>query len=144
MLQSLKHLSREEAERVLASFAKTLLPTPEEKPPYFADSSLSQNLLRELSTRANITNVRNPAEYRGRLFSVLAEELGAYALQSSNLDAVKARLGARGDLRSDFYKIEMPPVVKEFQRCGIRPSHIENAIRQPTSVEHLSQPSPEL
>jgi hypothetical protein len=138
MLQSLKHLAPDEAETVLASFAKTLLPTPE-KPPTFPDPALAQRLLQELSQRAEIARVGNPAEVRGRVLSVLAQELSGYALQSANLDEIKARLGARGELRSDYYKIEIPPVIKELQKRGIQRNHIERALRQPSAVEHLSK-----
>lgn len=139
MLQSLKHLPRDEAERVLSSFANTLLPSPEERPVAFPDPALAQHLLQELSRRAEVTHIKNPSEVRGRVFSVLAQELSGYALQSANLDEIKTRLGNRGELRSDYYKIEMPPSIRVLQKRGIRPSHIERAIRQPSAVEHFSQ-----
>jgi len=60
-------------------------------------------------------------------------------LQSANLNEIKTRLGNRGELRSDYYKIEMPPSIRVLQKRGIRPSHIERAIRQPSAVEHFSQ-----
>jgi hypothetical protein len=141
MLPSLKHLPRDEAESVLASFAKTLLPTPEEHPPSFPDPALAARLLQELRQRAQIGRVKDPAEVRGRVFSVLAEELSSYALRSSNIEEIKARLGTRGVLRSDYYKIEIPPAIRELRKQGIRPNHIENAMRQPSAVEHFYQES---
>ena len=139
MLPSLKHLPRDEAESVLASFAKTLLPTPEEHPPSFPDPALAARLLQELQQRAEIVNIKNPDEVRGRVFSVLAQELSSYALRSSNINEIKARLGERGVLRSDYYKIELPPNIRELHKRGIRPNHIESAIRYPSAVEHLTQ-----
>jgi hypothetical protein len=139
MLPSLKHLPQDEAESVLASFAKTLLPTPEEHPQPFPDPALAARLLEELRQRAKIRDVKNPAEVRGRVFSVLAEELSSYALRSSNIDEIKARLGDSGVLRTDYYKLELPPITRELSKIGIRPSHIENAMRQPSAVQHLYQ-----
>jgi hypothetical protein len=138
MLHALEHLERNEAEKVLASFAKTMLPTPDERAPEFSDRDLAGRLLRELNERARVDRVRDPAEARGRVFSVLAQELSNYALKSANLDEIKARLGARGDLRPDSYKIEIPPVILELQKRGIRSNQIRSAISEPSAVEHLS------
>lgn len=60
-------------------------------------------------------------------------------LKDADIRQIKARLGARGDLPLGLYDIDIdPPFRAPLGRRGIRPSHIEEALRAPDAFRHTS------
>ena len=96
-------------------------------------------LLHELRHKLKLKEDDQSSYAKAEIFNALSSEITKYALKSADISAIKARLGARGDLPPDAYEIEIPPSVQAnlVERC-IRPNHIKDALRQPDAVQHLA------
>ena len=141
MLQVLQELDPKEAEAVLASLTFNLLPNPdvETHSTYITvDPARREQVRFEILRHLRLDAKDNSLEARARLYQFLAEELNRIALSHTDQEKVRARLGQRGDLRSNLYEIQITDTFRlGVASRGIRRNHVLAALVSPDSVEHL-------
>jgi hypothetical protein len=73
-----------------------------------------------------------------RLATLLAEQIRELALAGKDEEAILSRAGQAGRLLPDLYRISYNANFYDaFVGLGTRIAHVENAIRQPTKVQHF-------
>lgn len=73
-----------------------------------------------------------------RLSAALAEQMRELALAGKDQGAILDRAGQAGRLLPDLYSVTLGPDFQTFVGLGTRVAHVENAIRQPTIVQHFT------
>jgi len=133
VLETLQNITPEYKERVLSRVALSLMPNPGIEPEQTTaahEELIYRDVLREIQ--------HWDPKKTNQLFGMLSKEISSAALSDVNQNDVKARLGHKGLLSSSYYKIELS---QSFRKAtipfGIRPSHVERAVRSPDAVEHL-------
>jgi hypothetical protein len=142
MLKSLRDLSPPEAELALAEIAQSLLPQPfppDERPL----NRMHQKVLDELYKKLNIDVVKFSSGDTVKVLEALIREISASVLSGPRAEAARARLGRRGDLRLDLYRLTFSPAFDLEEMRGIRRSHVQDALRNPDAVEHLAEETEE-
>ncbi|MDO8445008.1 MAG: hypothetical protein Q7T53_02715 [Deltaproteobacteria bacterium] len=138
MLNVLKNIESDQAERTLAALVKHLTPQPTEgdvgEVPLHP---LEATLLDEIRQRAKVSAGDLSQEAKAKLLEIIVKEISQPVLGSTRAIEAKARLGMRGDLRPDLYQIKFGDSFKEDEKRGVRRSHVEETIHHPDKVEHL-------
>jgi len=133
MLESLKHHSPRERERILSRVVLSLMPDPELDPQStisVENQLIHQRILEEIQPSGTANKLG--------LFQRLSREISIATFSQVRKDDVKARLGQKGLLRQDLYKIELSEGFKKgTTRFGISLTDAEEALRRPEAVEHL-------
>lgn len=137
MLKSLAELSPNQAEEALSVAGVLLLPRPEEKT--LEPSGIAAEIVGEVKQRLGIRASDVSPESVSRIQDVLSRELLSLSLSATGAKNAKARLGQRGTLRPDLYRITFARMFHDVaEKLGVRPSHIEESLRRPDAVEHLA------
>jgi hypothetical protein len=140
MLNTLKNLSIDDEERVLAALIQWFLPQPRDEEPETLPSdlkALQHSALAEIQANLSIDPADQSAMTKAKILEFLAKEMSGPVVRGTRGEQAKRRLGQRGDLRPDFYKIEFGDSFHEAEKRGIRKSHVEDALRHPDEVQHL-------
>jgi hypothetical protein len=144
-LETLAKLPPEKQKDALASVTKSLLPhpgTPQEEP-LLVPAELQQKVIGEIKRRLKIQPDDWSSAALTKLLNYISAALSSLILQETDLSEVKERLGQRGDLSPRDYKIVYPADFFNFQKgLAIRPSHVSEALTNPTNVQHLSSGDP--
>ena len=141
-LPSLRTRTPKEIEGILASLTLDLLPNPagHHESSTSLDPELRERLMREIRVSLRLKQTDNSAESMGKIYGLLAEQINRAALSRVDIQDIKRRLGQRGDLAPALYKIEY---VNSFftldQTRGVDTSQVEETLRTPDSVKHISQ-----
>ncbi|HEX3681054.1 MAG TPA: hypothetical protein VHU83_00835 [Bryobacteraceae bacterium] len=143
MLDTLRKLNDHEALILLSSTVHYLLPDPGVGSPVTdvlnAPARSREKLLHELRQKLKLSEDDQSPRAQAEIFDTLSSEISKYALKDSDIRQIKARLGARGDLPPGAYEIDIDPAVRGgLASRGIRPSHIEEAVRAPDALRHLN------
>jgi hypothetical protein len=142
VLQTLSQLPVETQKDALASATKSLLPQPREtdqqSPALIGPLELSQQVVNEIKDRLKIPLESDSPEAKAKVLAYISKLLSSL-LRGDDPSAVKGRLGQRGDLAPRDYKIIYPADFFNFQQgLAIRRNHVEEALSNPTAVQHLS------
>ena len=141
MLNSLSRLEPEFAEVVLSCVTLSLVPKPGiEYEVGFSEilGDVEEQVLGETRQRLKLSASDTSDQARIKVLELLSKEMSNSVLGRADEALIKARLGQRGDLRSDLYEVKFEdPYHKEFVKLGTRPLHVEQAIHRPDDVEHL-------
>jgi hypothetical protein len=142
MLDTLRNLNDHEALILLSSTVHHLLPDPgvgsRVTDVLNAPAKSREQLLHELRYKLKLGEDDESARAKTEIFNKLSSEISKYALKDTDIRQVKARLGARGDLPPASYEIDIDPVYRALLADrGIRPNHIEEALRAPDATQHL-------
>jgi len=133
MLESLKNYNLRERERILSRVSLSLMPNPGVDPKSAIskdDQLVHQRILQEIQPSGAVD--------KPRLFQRLSKEISKATFAQARKEDVKTRLGQKGLLREDFYKIELSDLFnKESTKFGVRAIDAVDAIRRPGAVEHL-------
>lgn len=135
MLRTLEGQSETNAERVLASLIQRYLPKPiirDEGP-----DDLQQKVLSEVLRAAKVDPADRSEEAQSRVLRVLSDQLSRELLKGPRLAAAKARLGERGELTLNLYRIGFEKEFSESEKRGARKGFMIDAARNPDSVQHL-------
>src|SRR5205823_3436781 len=87
-----------------------------------------------------VEKLKESYELRLEVMKKISNLLSAPALEGERGEAAAQRLGSQGYLRLGLYKIKYGDVLQEFEKLGVRKNHIEEVIREPDSIQHLSPP----
>lgn len=140
MLNSLKNLSSERIEQVLASLIQRFLPQPRDEEPEALPNDLKElqdSVLAEIQGNLKIEPSDHSTTAKAKILEFLTKEMSEPVVGGARGEQAKIRLGQRGDLRPDFYKIEFGDSFREAEKRGIKKSHVEDALRHPDEVQHL-------
>ena len=101
MLKTLSRFDRRTIERVLSDVTTAFLPTPEiasQEQTRF-DSSLYENVKAEINQLLQIDPSDLSLVNRAKVLEFLAHEMSEIALAEADIEAIKARIGQRGEVR---------------------------------------------
>lgn len=136
MIHSLSGRSRDEVERTLAEVAARVLPQPFPETEF---QEFDQQLLTEIKKIIGLPPADQSRKALSRIYAYLYKEITSESLSSQRASDARGRLGRRGELPPGDYNIEFKPWFKYHEeKLGIRKSAVENAMRHPDQVEHLS------
>lgn len=125
----------------LASFSSSLLPCPTEsndKDLNRIRTKLFGNLDSEIRGHLGLPNNDESPKAKSLIFEFLQKEMRQYSFSQKNIDSIKSRLGQKGLLRLDYYKVEFTKAFRNSSsKRGVRPNHVLNAISSPNSVQHF-------
>jgi len=143
MLDTLRNLNDHDALILLSSAVHSLLPDPgvgsRVTDVLNSPAKSREQLLHELRHKLKLSEDDESPRAKTEIFNKLSSEISKYALKSADIRQIKARLGARGDLPPGSYEIDINQTIRANAASrGIRPSHIEDALHAPDSVQHLS------
>lgn len=143
MLDTLRNLDDHDALILLSSTAHSLLPDPGVASPLTdvlnAPAKSREQLLHELRHKLKLKENDQSPRAKAEIFNKLSSEISKYALKNADIPQIKARLGARGDLKPSSYEIDIPSITRNrLVRRGIRPNHIEDALRTPDALHHVN------
>ena len=141
MLNTLSSYSSREIEGILSSTVLSMLPDPGIYPSdegHSSDLDIRTRVIDEICQKHKIEDW-DSQEGRSQVMKVISSLIMDTSIPKDKIDSIKASIGHRGILRADRYKIEYMDVFDEmFKPLGTRKSHIESALRNPDSFEHLS------
>jgi hypothetical protein len=141
MLNNLRSLSPDEIEWALASLIQRFLPQPRDEGPETLPGDLRElqdSTLAEIQARLGIEPADQSAVTKAKILEFLAKELSEPVLRGARGEQAKIRLGQRGDLRLDLYKIEFDAFFHDTaEKRGIRKNHVEYALRHPDEAQHI-------
>ena len=147
-LETLAKLPPEKQKDALASATKSLLPhsgPPKEEELLSVPVELQQNVISEVKRRLKLPPEDDSPVAQTKILNYISAALSSLILPESDLPQVKERLGQRGDLSPRHYKIVYPGDFFNFQKgLAIRPSHVSEALTNPTNVQHLSSNDPDI
>jgi hypothetical protein len=131
MLQALQNYDQSEAEQILSRMVLTLLPNPG------ISESLTTPEEEEIRKKifAEIVPSGKPLQ---QALERLSREISELALSNADTREIKGRLGQKGLLPTESYRIGFGPYLKgNSEIFGIRNSHINDAIKWPDLSQHL-------
>jgi len=141
MLSALQSYDPPEAERILAGLTQRFLPDPGIDPPPALDIEqvkVYEQVMGEIRQRLHLPATDESREAKTKVLQYLNTAMTELILRSANIPTIKARLGQRGDLRPDSYKVKFGDSFDNGAgKRGIRRAHVESALRAPDAVEHL-------
>src|ERR1700730_2820246 len=133
MLQTLKNCNSREVEAILAKLSASILPNPGIEPSVqeqLLDPKLQTELMNEIRLRLGLRRDDDSSKAKARLYRFLAEELTKAALADVDVLEVKTRLGQRGGLSPDLYKIKFSPYFHDGpEKLGVRKDQVEETLR---------------
>ena len=140
MLDVLESLQPDEAAQVLAATAHALSPDPEVAE-VIQSKSVSPELIRksvsQLREHLHLDADDNSPRAQAKMFALLSKAISERFL-AQNLAEVRRRLGRRGDLAPNDYKIIFSEEVEDFcLKFGIRKKQVMETLQRPDQVEHL-------
>jgi hypothetical protein len=140
MLETLRKYDQKEAERILSSLTSELLPNPEIaiRAELGIDPDVHSKVWNEIRTRVKVDPSDASPQSRGRIFEFLFTEMQNIALPPSAMNATKSRLSRSDELRPDLYDVKFSPTFEVARAHGVRPNHVQEALRNADDVEHLS------
>lgn len=137
----LDKLERRQAEQLLSAMARRLLPDPGIAPPVMdIDEQLYSTLEAEARRALNLSAKDASEEARGKLLRLVADEITRLTLSKEQEASVKNRLGSRGDLRLNQYRLKFPQWFDEIDgRQGVRTVQATtNALRSVDEIEKIT------
>src|ERR1035438_1885744 len=136
-LHTLNSLDQRTALTVLARIAQSFLPHPwQEDLPVLGIQQ--DHVIAEIRGHLGIACDDYSEGSHYKIQERLVSEMSRRTLEALDIDDVRFRLGARGDLRADQYAINIPiDTLPLLGQIGVRPRHVEEAILRPDAVEHL-------
>ncbi|MEZ0258721.1 MAG: hypothetical protein ACAI37_25805 [Chthoniobacter sp.] len=137
----MENLTPGEAARALSSVAFALSDHPNIEsinPPSRIPIEFEKNLIGELREMLHLRPEDNSEKAHTKLFNAVSEAIRD-CLIAQNSDAIRARLGGRGELPPKAYEIEIPNDMMEFfSNAGTSRKDISQTIHQATLVQHLT------
>lgn len=143
MIDLLQSMSSDDALSVLSGAVARLLPDPGIKP-RTVETPESEALLRRTRELLGIAPDDESPAARQAILKLLGDEMSQQALRGKDIDAIRARLGDRGALPPEQYRIEFQPDFSTFaEKRGIGQQQVVDAIHQADAVEHLAPIRPD-
>lgn len=138
MIPVLDELKPEEATEVLTKAAALVLPNPRGHP---TDAEGSDKRAVELvsSLRRHVGKVHAESEADAEVFRLLTDRLTTPYLTEQNTPKIMARLSDKRLLPTRYYEVVFHQAFKATAKLiGVRPVHVEDAIRSADRVQLLS------
>jgi len=140
VLRSLKQFDKATAELILARLTDELLPDPgltKRTRTLDVTPEAYSVVKQEIHSFLKLDPEDLSAPARAKLFNYLASQMSQLSLLGVDLEIVKRRIGDRGDLRQDLYDVDVAKFRFPLANFGIRPNHIEDAVKYPDDVQQI-------
>ncbi len=142
MLNTLKPLSRSDAELVLASMVDRLTPSPGTNPQsmgLLADPAVTDQAIEELLHRFKVGKGEIPRQKRARLLDFLSKEFDRLEpMPPGKNKEIMNDLGQKGILPPSQYKVKLLPTEKmRYKLYGFVEKEILESIHRPDFTEHF-------
>jgi hypothetical protein len=138
LLRTLEGLPPPEAERALLDLAFRFLPEPQ-GPSTAAATSRESLLLQEIGQRLGVDPGDRSRQTVAKVLKLLADELYGITLQGVDEASVRGRVGQRGLLPPDLYRVDFTPEFDELWAplSGVSKREIADVVSAPDQVEHV-------
>ncbi len=138
MLASLRRFDRNTREGILADLALRLLPPPQGATPFARVTSddVYAEVLDEIRKRVRIQPQDTSQDGLAKIVTVVSEELRSLALPSDKRAEVRGRLGEKGLLPVDQYKVSFDDTFAHWSP-GVDKADARKIAAAPDQVEHL-------
>jgi hypothetical protein len=138
-LSTLEQLEPRQAQRLLSAMARRMLPDPGvASSPTHVDESLYATLETEARRTLQISPKDKSDNAKSRLLKLVADEIARLALSHEDEEAVKQRLGGRGELPFSQYRVEFPRYFDALEVArGISTNLVIDALRNVDAIENI-------
>jgi hypothetical protein len=139
MLTSLHSYDRNEIANVMAALALASAPNPSDETPELVRKyqSVLKPLETEIKARLRIplddTSVVATSKYNAEVAKLLTSAV----IDDKDESEILARAGQYGRLAPSQYKLDVSSIFPEFNKLGVRPAHIVDAVHNADDVQHL-------
>jgi hypothetical protein len=140
-LATLQNKAPKEVLSLLSAVSTTLLPNPnvgEPKQQFEDKTELIDSVIKEIRHRLNIPDNDNSISAQSKIFDFLSKEISNIALSDENIRKVKKRLGSRGELPLNQYKIAFLHTFESAESFGEKKSHVIEIIKSPDKFVHTN------
>lgn len=135
-LKALQGVDTAVAQVALANLTKNYLPWPLEQEA-LPEDEVTLDAKAELDSLFTGSGSPGSKGHNQEVLNFLYRQMASLAIPKGSTEQIKERLGSKGDLPSDQYKIEFGSTAKEFGKRGVSRKEVIQAIRRPDSVTHL-------
>lgn len=141
MLAKLRKFDQKTRAGILAGLAQELLPSPglvRTPTPDGVSKDLYVQLIEEMRRELRIPHDDQSASSQQKLFRFLNTQLRETLLKPQEIKEIKERVGEKGVLRPDLYKIQFQDTFEEIsQKFGVTKDAARHAVLHSTMTEHL-------
>lgn len=138
MLNTLKHLSRKDATRLLASASVAVLPTPDDRTSDVSPTPNNAELLDEIRQHLRIEARDQSPTAIARIHDFLFDQLAQESLRGQRASQARYSLGFRGDLPPARYDVTFTDLFKQHSaHLGVRRRYVDEVLQDPDMVDHL-------
>ena len=135
-MKALRNRPAQEAEYLLATAIATLAPSP-----FPREDTASQTFVDEIIREASQRIQANPPfddVAKGRVLSILSNELHRRMITPEGKRAARSRLGARGLLRNTDFRVSFTDMAqKQLTMLKLRSDEVRSVIQNPVAFDHL-------
>lgn len=126
--------------KILSLVSSSLLPNPNVdklNKPAETDTKIIDSVVNEIKHRLNLPAGELSRDSQTKIFDFLSKEISNIALSDTNISKVKERLGDKGELSLEQYKIEFFYQFEGFEILGQKKSNVIDVVRNPDKYTHL-------
>jgi hypothetical protein len=140
-LATLKNKEPKEILSLLSAVSSSLLPAPNIDEPNY-NSAIStdsiDSIIKEIRKHLNITDNDYSPSAQSKIFAFLSKEISNIALSDVNISKVKERLGGKGELPLNQYRIIFDKNFESSEALGERKSNIKDIVLKPDKFIHFN------
>ena len=139
-LTTLEKKGTKEMLKVLSAVSSSLLPNPNVGSSRISaeNDEIIYQVINEIRQKLNISKDDYSTSAKSKIFDFLSKEISRIALTDENINKVRKRLGAKGELGFGDYKTTFNWAIFAAESLGERKSNIIEVIKHPDKVMHLN------
>lgn len=139
-LATLQNKAPKEVLSLLSAVSTSLLPNPNVDKLILQkdfEEETIESVIKEIRVRLNIPEDDFSVAAQTKIFDFLSKEISNIALSDTNISKVKERLGYKGELSLEQYKVDFNFQFKVSEVLGEKKSNILDVVRNPDKYIHL-------
>ena len=141
MLQSLRNITSQEAQKILVVLTEKFSPNPlNEKPSYEIDPTIFSQALTEVKKRTYVRDDDNSEKAKAKILTFLSNEVNQLILTPYSRKKAKERLGENGVLPLTDYELVFDKNFDYFKALGVRETYVKAVIQSPDKLHHAKDP----
>lgn len=140
-LSTLENKEPKEILRLLSAVSGSLLPNPNVEKPIKQlkeETETINSVINEIKSILKISNDDYSTSAQTKIFSFLSKEISNIALSDANIGKVKERLGGKGELPLEQYRIIFDKNFVSSEALGERKSNVRDIVLKPDNFTHLN------
>ena len=137
MLQSLRNIPSQEAQRILVVLTEEFLQKPlKEKLSYEIDPTIFSETLSEVRKRTYVRDGDNSEKAKAKILTFLSNEVSQLILTPYSRKKAKERLGENGVLPLTEYELIFEKNFDYFKALGVKETYVKAVIQSPDKLYH--------